>query len=340
MSVTENLSRRDFIKYSATAGMSALIQPGGGAQNAARSRAGRIDVHHHCRTDIQGGGRGGPGADWSPAKSLEQMEKFGISTAMISATVPADPFYDGTEKSRSIARGVNEYSARMVRDYPGRFGMFAALPMPDIDGTLREIEYSFDTLHADGIGIFSGIRDKYPGDPIFEPIWKELNRRQAIVFVHPTFPHCCNNNVVPGVGGQMVEFDFDTTRAVVSLLVNGVFSSYPDIKFIINHSGATIPVLAGRIKDRMPAGSERKVPKGPMYELQRLYYEVAHATYPAPMAALRSFVPPSQILFGTDYPLEPIETTHNEMQKLKLPADLQRAIDRGNAERLIPRLRS
>src|SRR5690242_4490899 len=184
MSVIENISRRDFIKYSATAGMSALIHPGRGAQNATRARTGRIDVHHHSRTDIQGAARGGPGADWSPAKSIEQMEKFGIATAIISATVPADPFYDGTEKSRGIARGVNEYSARMVKDYPRRFGMFAALPMPDIDGALREIEYSFDTLHADGIGIFSGIRDKYPGDPLFEPIWKELHRRKAIVFIH------------------------------------------------------------------------------------------------------------------------------------------------------------
>src|SRR4029453_5356103 len=108
MSEIENISRRAFIKYSATAGMSALVHPGSRGQNAAGSPAGRIDVHHHCRTDIQGGGRGGPGADWSPAKSLEQMEKFGISTAIISATVPADPFYDGTERSRSIARGVNE----------------------------------------------------------------------------------------------------------------------------------------------------------------------------------------------------------------------------------------
>ena len=138
MSLIENVSRRDFIKYSATAGMSALILPGSPAQNPSRSRAGRIDVHHHCRTDMQGGGRGGPGADWSPAKSLEQMEKFGISTAMISATVPADPFYDGTEKSRGIARGVNEYSTKMVRDYPGRFGMFAALPISDIDGKYGE----------------------------------------------------------------------------------------------------------------------------------------------------------------------------------------------------------
>jgi len=328
-------SRREFVKTALTAGAGALLP----AVNAAGQdrRPGRIDVHHHCRTAIQGGAGRGPGADWSPGKSIEQMDKFGIATSIISATVPAEPFYDGTEKSRTVARGVNDFIAKMIVDHPGRFGLFAAIPMPDIDGTLREIEYAFDTLHADGIGIFSSVRDKYPGDPIFAPIWRELNRRKAIVFIHPTFPNCCGN-VVPGVGPQMVEYDFDTTRAVVSLLVNGVLSSFPDLKIIVNHSGATIPTLAGRIKDRMPAGTETTVPKGATYELQKLYYEVAHATYPYPMAALRSFAPSTHILYGTDYPLEPIETTHNEMAKLRLPSDLQRAVDRTNAERLIPRL--
>jgi predicted TIM-barrel fold metal-dependent hydrolase len=128
--------------------------------------------------------------------------------------------------------------------------------MPDIDGTLHEIEYAFDTLHADGVGIFSSVRDNYPGDPVFAPIWRELNRRKAIVFIHPTFPSCCGN-VVPGVGAQMVEFDFDTTRAVVSLLVNGVLSSFPDLRIIVNHSGAAIPTLAGRIKDRCRSSTTR-----------------------------------------------------------------------------------
>ena len=252
-------SRREFVKTALTAGAGALLP----AVNAAGQdrRQGRIDVHHHCRTAVQGGAGRGPGSDWSPEKSIEQMDKFGIATSIISATVPAEPFYDGTEKSRTVARGVNDFIAKMMVDHPGRFGLFAAIPMPDIDGTLREIEYAFDTLHADGVGIFSSVRDKYPGDPVFAPIWRELNRRKAIVFIHPTFPSCCGN-VVPGVGAQMVEFDFDTTRAVVSLLVNGVLSSFPDLRIIVNHSGAAIPTLAGRIKDRMPAGTETTVPKG------------------------------------------------------------------------------
>src|ERR1043166_6033763 len=156
-------SRREFVKTALTAGAGALL-PALDAAGQDR-RQGRIDVHHHCRTSIQGGAGRGPGADWSPAKSIEQMDKFGFATSIISATVPAEPFYDGTEKSRSVARGVNDFIAKMTADHPGRFGLFAAIPMPDIDGTLREIEYAFDTLHADGISIFSSVRDKYPGDP-------------------------------------------------------------------------------------------------------------------------------------------------------------------------------
>ena len=165
-------SRREFVKTALTAGAGALLA----AVNAAGQdrRQGRIDVHHHCRTAVQGGAGRGPGSDWSPEKSIEQMDKFGIATSIISATVPAEPFYDGTEKSRTVARGVNDFIAKMIVDHPGRFGLFAAIPMPDIDGTLREIEYAFDTLHADGIGIFSSVRDKYPGDPVFAPIWREL----------------------------------------------------------------------------------------------------------------------------------------------------------------------
>src|SRR4026208_1521799 len=175
---------REFVKTALTAGAGALLP----AVNAAGQdrRQGRIDVHHHCRTAVQGGAGRGPGSDWSPAKSLEQMDKFGIATSIISATVPAEPFYDGTEKSWTVARGVNDFIAKMMVDHSGRFGLFAAIPMADIDGTLREIEYAFDTLHADGVGIFSSVRDKYPGDPLFAPIWRELNRRKAIVFIHPT----------------------------------------------------------------------------------------------------------------------------------------------------------
>ena len=189
------------------------------------------------------------------------MDRHGVATAISSVTVPAEPFYDGTEKSRSIARGVNEYGAKMVVDYPGRFGLFAALPMPDIEGSLKEIEYSFDTLKADGICIFSSTPGKWPGDPFFHPTWEELNRRKAVVFIHPTTPNCCKNLAL-GLPDYMLEFDFDTTRAVASLLVNGVLTKYPDIRWIVNHSGACVPVLAGRIQDRVVRNNPELYPTG------------------------------------------------------------------------------
>jgi predicted TIM-barrel fold metal-dependent hydrolase len=234
---------------------------------------------------------------------------------------------------------------------PKRFGLFASLPAKSVDATMKEIEYAFDTLKCDGVSLFTNTGDKWWGDPMFLPMFDELNRRKSPVFFHPTVANCCHN--LAGVGDGVVEFDFDTTRTVVSLLFNGVLSRCQDIKWIINHSGAAIPTLAGRIKDRVPeagstkngkfnpdAGTSAKVPKGAYYELKRLYFECAHATYPMPMASVRAFAPTTQLLFGTDYPIEPTESTVQQFPNLKLPADVQHALDRGNAERLWPRFKT
>ena len=222
--------------------------------------------------------------------------------------------------------------------------------MGESDASLKEIEYAFDTLKCDGIVIMSNTGDKWPGDPLFAPVFEELNRRKSAVFIHPSTPNCCLK-LVPGVPDSVIEYDLDTTRAVTSLLFSGTLARYQDIRWIINHSGAAVPVLAGRIKDRVPAGAlsingrgtgdgkSDKNPLGVYYELKKLYYECAHATYPMPMAALRAFAPPSQYLFGTDFPVQLYETTVEEFPGLKLPADVQHALDRGNAERLWPRFK-
>src|SRR5579864_6699390 len=225
----------------------------------------------------------------------------------------------------------------MMRDYPARFGLLASLPMPDTAGALKEIEYAYDALKADGIGLYTNVGDKYLGDPAFVPIFDELNRRKAIILIHPVPPRCCHN-LVEGMSDFATELDFDTTRTVTSLLASGTLSRCRDIRFILAHSGGTLPVLAGRIKDRYPRDKKYmdRVPDGVMAELQRLYFEVAHAAFPMPLAALSKFVPPAQILFGTDFPAEPIESTVNELPKTQLSAETRHAIDRGNAERLFP----
>jgi predicted TIM-barrel fold metal-dependent hydrolase len=229
----------------------------------------------------------------------------------------------------------------MMSDYPGRFGLFAALPLPDPDGALREIEYAYDTLKADGIGLYTNTGDKWLGDPAFAPVFDELNRRKAVVFIHPIAPKCCRG-LLPGISDFAMELDFDMSRTIMSLLSGGTLSRCRDIRFILAHSGGTLPVLAGRIKDRYPKQPEytSRIPNGVLYELQRLNFEVFHATYPMPLAALTKFVPPSQILFGTDFPAEPMATTVDELLRSGLSRDALHAIDRGTAERFFPRLKA
>jgi predicted TIM-barrel fold metal-dependent hydrolase len=187
------------------------------------------------------------------------------------------------------------------------------------------------------------------------PIFQEFNRRKAVVLVHPFVNQCCRQ-LVTGIGDSVVEYDFDTTRAITSLLYNGVLSNCPDIRFIVTHSGACVPVLAGRIKDRVSGanssnassggiapsnheGKNEKIPNGVYYELKKLYYECAHASYPMPMAALMKLVGPSQLLFGTDFPAEPMETTVENLGLNGFSRETLRAMARGNAERLFPRLK-
>jgi predicted TIM-barrel fold metal-dependent hydrolase len=341
-SLLPGTSRRELLKTFAAAGAGAMLpvrellgQAGG---------PGAIDVHQHYQAPFAGS----DGSRWSVSKVLELMDKNGIATVIISGGSYGDQVYTGTEAGRTMARKLNDYAAKIVTDHPKKFGFFAVIPYPDADGSLKEIEYAYDTLKADGVGILSSIGDKWPGDPAFLPAFEELNRRKAVAFVHPFVPKCCRD-LIPA-GEASVERDFDTTRAVTNLLYSGTLAQLPDIRYIINHSGAAVPVMAGRIKDRIPGassypakpqteGKTPKTPNGVFYELRKLYYECAHAAYPAAMAALTKFAPPSQYLFGTDFPAEDPASTLNELKTVELSPEVLRALYRGNAERLFPRLK-
>lgn len=329
-------SRREFLRTLAVTGAVAMLPAGESIAEAAppsvNLKTGRIDVHHHALSpNFMKASGGGASWHWSPAVSIEQMDKYGIATSFLAS--------GNMLQGRDMARESNEYTAQIVRDFPGRFGMYTALPLPDQDATLREIEYGYDTLKADGVGFLTSYGDKWLGDPAFEPTFQELNRRNAVAFVHVIGPSCCEH-LVPGIPSAMAEYDFDTTRTVESLLVNGTLSRFPNIRFIFVHSGGTLPVLAGRINDRFPKDRAGQVPDGVLPTLKRLYYEVAHATYAPPLAALMKFVPISQILFGTDYPAEQMASTVDPLAQFGLSAADLQAINRGNAERLFPRLRA
>jgi predicted TIM-barrel fold metal-dependent hydrolase len=306
----------------------------------------RIDVHHHImppayfqreRDRVLAVTSNKAALEWTPEQSLEQMDKGGIATALLSISTPGIWFGDVAE-GRSLARLSNDYAAGVVHDHPGRFGFFAALPLPDRDGSLKEIAYAFDTLKADGIGLFSSYANQWPGDRAFDPIYDELNRRQAAIYIHPNAPACCTN-LATGVPVSTVELFTDTMRAITSFLANGTFARYPNIKFIFSHAGGTISLLADRLQTFRASTPNlaEGTPDGVMAALQKLHYDIASVVNPRTMSALLAMAPISQVLFGTDYPFVPVPATTNALDKYGFaPAD-RAAINRDNALRLFPR---
>jgi predicted TIM-barrel fold metal-dependent hydrolase len=338
------MRRRHFLGALATLGATAFAESG---RPAAQTRsAGRIDVHSHFATPSWSArvaatpkGLNGVWRGWTPATSIEYMDRGGVATSLISITMPGVWFGDDNE-ARRLARECNEYGTKLAGDYRGRFGLFASLPLPDIDGSLREIEYAFDTLRAVGVGLLTNHGDKWLGDPFFAPIFEELNRRKAVVYTHPTVASCCYS-LVPGVGEQAIEYGTDTTRTIASLLVSGAAARYTDVRFIFSHAGGTMPFLIHRFQGLTSPDGTNALPNGPVYELRRFYYDTAQAYESAPMGALSKVVPVSQILFGTDCPYSNIEADVNGLQASGVftAADL-RAIGRDNALRLFPQYRT
>jgi len=345
-------SRREFLAVAGAATASAALPSAPLLAQSAAPPANprRIDVHHHCypkawfdkyRTQILAADSDPEVLkDWSPQKNVEHMDRNGIATGIASLGNPSISLRDVAE-GRSLARSSNEFMAQMVRDFPGRFGMFAAVPINDQEGSLKEIEYAFGTLKADGIGLLTSYGDKYPGDPAYAPVFEELNRRKAVVFIHPSAPNCCRG-LQAGIPATAAEYPFDEVRCIMSLLFSGTFSKFSDIRFIFTHAGGPLPVLAARLEQQMrhPEIAAR-LPHGLPYELKKLHYEIANSTVSAPaMAALMAFAPPSQLLLGTDFPYVPMEKTVGGLAELGYSPELLRAINRDNAEKLFPRFRA
>lgn len=346
-SVNNGASRREILHWLAMAGAGSLVASEALMAGPA-STAGRIDVHQHTvppfytrvmEKEILATGH--PLPTWSPTMAIELMDKNGVATGMLSpmTRVVQDSFSDKSERARTLARQNNDYTQKLVSDYPGRFGHFAALPLPDTEGSLKEIEHAYDTLKADGIGLWTSYGDKWPGDPAFAPVFEELNRRRAIIFIHSAPPVCCRS-LQPGVIDSVVEYDFDIARAIVSFLKNDGFKKYSNIRFIFPHSGGTLPVLANRVSETLPEKRSEDASATLMDEIKNLYFDVAHASYPAPFSALTKIVPPSQILFGSDYPIVPFPVTENPLDRAGLAPEVLEAVNRGNAEKLFPRLRA
>jgi 6-methylsalicylate decarboxylase len=307
-----------------------------------------IDIHQHIvppfyltenrdKIAIARGGKITPAwLERSPQRAIELMDESNVTAAVVSLSMPGVWFGDKASATE-MARRCNEYAADLVNRYPRRFGFFGTVAAPDTDGALEEIAYALDVLRADGIGLLTSYESSWLGNPIFDPVLQELNRRQAIVFVHPTAPLCCRN-LLPDVPPVIAEVPQDTTRAIVNLLLTGTLSRFRDIRFIFSHAGGFVPMVLGRVHQYASKEAMARIPHGIEFELSRHYFDIAGTTYPSAVAALLKMVPVSQILFGSDGPYVPIGETISGLRALDLNDGEVRDISERNALRLLPML--
>lgn len=337
------IGRRSFLAGAAAFAATAAAGMNGGPGANAQAAPHRIDVHHHLSPPawveaLKKSKRDSPPVNnWTPQRSLEDMDKAGVATAITSPTLPAVGFLDPQEAA-AVARASNEYARKLAQDFPGRFGVFALLPMPHVDETLKEIEYAFDTLKVDGVAFMTSYGDKFLGDAAFAPVMDELNRRKATAYTHPNTPACCIN--LAGVPPVLIEYGTDTTRTITSLIFSGTSQRCKDINFIFSHGGGTVTALTERLSIqaiRMPQ-FKQWTSDAVMAELKRFYYDTAQASNDIAMASLTKMVDTAQIVFGTDYPYRTSEEHVKGLTALFGPEDL-RKIDRDNALRILPQLR-
>jgi predicted TIM-barrel fold metal-dependent hydrolase len=311
----------------------------------------RIDVHHHIVPSeyveaLQGIGITNPGGmpfpKWEPKSSIETMDQNGISAAFLSISAPG-VFFGDNNFTCDLARRCNEILARLVNDCPDRFGAFAVLPLPDVDGALKELDYALDTLKLDGVGLLTSIGEQYLGDPEFDPLFEELNNRKIVVYTHPNIPPDSDRAKL-NIPAAIVDFIFDTTRAATNMIYQGLLERFPDIPFILSHAGGAVPYLAGRLSlaDSYPIFREI-APKGVINYLKQFYYDTALSANKFALHSLNELVDSSHILFGTDYPFAAGQITEETINGINsysgFSAQTRSAVERDNAFNLFPRLK-
>jgi len=309
----------------------------------------RIDVHHHFMSQayidamgverVASPGSAGHAEAFSAEQSLAFMEVAGIGTAILSVSAPGVELAT-PQATATLARECNEAQARMAADHPGRFGMLAILPLPDIDASLAEIAYAFDTLGADGAVVMSNYGGEYIGSPEFSPVFDELNRRKAVLLVHPSAP--LGYRGFPGVSLSTLEFPFDTARAMASVLYYGTPARFPHVKFIWPHAGGAMPTMAGRTAalSQRNAKFELRGPEKMTQALRGFYYDTTQSLSRPTFAALSALAPFEHLLFGSDCPFASeglVRASLAELEELALTPDRQAQFERGNALALFPR---
>ena len=319
------------------------------AQGDGSRSAGRIDTHQHVLTrDMHDWAvaagllppEGGPTwADWTLEGALQTMNDNDIAAGVMSAPVPTIAFRDQALAEEGV-RICNESMAEVVATHPDRFGFFANLAAQHTDLALEQAAYALDELGADGIILMTNADGRYLGDELYEPLFDELNRRGAVVFVHPdALPD--GGSELPGIPDFLADFLFDTTRAALNLIVSGTLDRYPNVSIILSHAGGFLPYLLGRAESASRQG-ELLEPGVVAAAVRRFHYDTAMPASPYAMPSLLAAAGPERVLFGTDWPARPAEEvgviTRDHAADPALAGTARQAVDRGNALRLFPRL--
>ena len=314
----------------------------------------RIDVHAHFLPDfyrealVKAGHIHPDGMpaipDWSEQAAFETMDKLGIATAMLSISSPGVYFGDAQAASE-LTRRVNEEGARLRDANPDRFGWFASTSLPEVPSAVEQAVYALDTLSADGIVLETNHDGFYLGDAALNPLYEVLNEREAVLFLHSTSPKCLGCGLLTlGYPNPLIEFLFDTTRSVMQMMLSGVTVRYPEIRIIVPHAGAALPVLASRIDLLIPFFETNSLVKSPRIrdEMRKLYYDLAGAPLPELLPALLSIADAGHILYGSDWPFTQLSSCLELAAKLDDSPALDDTSNRdlmlGNALRLFPRL--
>jgi predicted TIM-barrel fold metal-dependent hydrolase len=312
-----------------------------------------IDVHHHILPDfyiealarvgiMDGGGR--PFPSWTAAGALDVMDRHGIATAVASISSPGVHFGDAGA-ARDLARRCNELLAELAAEHPGRFGGFAILPLPDVEGALLELEYALDTLGLDGIVMLSSVHGGHrPAAPQFAEVFQELERRKAVLFLHPDrLPQEIDEDAL--LPPYVVDFVYETTRAVAELIYSGRCSQSPNVTLILSHAGGTVPYIAWRLVqlEKSPKFKDN-VPEGVMAHLKRFYYDTALSASRYPLRCLQELVGNDNILFGSDYVFVPEAVVTASLRRVNdydgFDDEALAMVKHGNARRLFPRFQS
>jgi predicted TIM-barrel fold metal-dependent hydrolase len=304
-----------------------------------------IDVHHHYlppfyKPAVKGWmDKFATGVDavmaWTPEASLKAMDEANVERAVLSISSPGTHFGDAAQ-ARLLARDCNDYAAALGHACLGRFAFFAALPMPDVEGAIREAERALKLEGAKGIGLLSNYGGRYLGEPAFRPLFEWLGKQGATIYVHPTDAPCCAG-LVPEVATPLIEFPVNTGRTIASLLWSGTFSAFPSLRFIFSHGGGVLPMVAERViaMGFVNRALVARVPEGAAAALAKLYVDTASVTGAPAMAALQEWLPPDHILYGTDFPWGTLAASRASLARLQLPTATLAAIERGNAIQLL-----